>query len=108
MKAPKLFGAAWFLLLLTAADALAQEGHSITIPGPPLASVLSSIVNSMATVIAGLAITVFLVGAFWKVLFAGKEDEAKKGNSMMAGALKGFIIVGMSYAIIRVVFFVIY
>jgi hypothetical protein len=97
-------------LLLSLVPSLAEAQRTVHLwgNGITILQILNQVVYVGVTWIVPLALTMFLVGAFWKVLFAGKEESAKKGNTIMIDALVGLGIVALSYAIIRLIFFVIY
>ncbi len=86
-----------------AANSITISGSSLTLP-----EFLQHIVTMGATWIAALCTTLFLVGGFWMIINAGKEERAKQGKTIMTNALMGLGIILLSYAVIRTVFFIIF
>lgn len=52
-----------------------------------------------------VSVILFLIGAFYTVLYAGKEDKVKTGKDIMIGSLIGLAIIYGSYAILRTLFY---
>ena len=98
------------LLLPDAALAFTSTTRTFTVLGSSmtLPDFLQGIVTAGAQWIAALCTTLFLVGAFWKVINANKEERAKQGTTIMTNAVVGLGIVLLSYAIIRTVFYIIF
>ncbi len=101
-----LTAAAYILSL----PSLALAQNTITIYGSTmtLPEFLQGLVTAGAKWIGALCTTLFLVGAFWMVINAGKEERAKQGRTIMTNAFIGLAIVLLSYAIIRTIFYIIF
>ncbi len=111
MIRPRTIGILSFpFFFLSKGAAFAYDSRTINVPGVQISimDVLGKLVNIGVYWIAAFCATLFLIGALMKVGGAGKEEWAKKGNSIMIGAITGLAVVLLSYTIIRVVYFVIY
>lgn len=75
---------------------------------PTIPKILANLVVAMVGIATPLIITVFLYGAFLTVLMAHSEEQAKKGKTIMINAIFGLAVVAGSYAMIQMLFYVIY
>lgn len=66
-----------------------------------LTLIIIKIVEFLVTTATVVFTVLFLVGAFYMVLYAGKEDKVKAGKDIMIRSLIGLAIVQGSYAIVR-------
>ncbi len=95
---------------LCASPVAAAAQRYVTVYGNTidLQQFMGNIVSLGTRWIVGLTTTLFLIGAFMMVLFAGQQTKVDLGKKIMTGALTGLAVVMLSYAIIESVFYVIY
>jgi len=102
-----------FSILSFAGPTLASAQGYVTInmfgsSNVDLSMVWENVVGTLVSVASPIIIAVFLYGAFLTVTGAGKEDLSKRGKSIMIGAAIGLGIIMGSYAMMRMVYYVIY
>ena len=70
--------------------------------------IFNNVISYLAAGISFLAITMFMVGAFFIVFSRGEADTVKRGKDLMIGAIVGSAVVLGSYAILRTVLYFVY
>ena len=110
MKQALRFWLLLFLGMIVPALAQAEDAANayIQFTGTYIAlpQLLGNAVKAARLWIMPVVATVFLLGAFWMVIFAGKEDEVKRGKTMMVKSLIGMSIALMALSILNTVFYV--
>lgn len=105
MRRTPLSRLAGLCALLLAVPTFAWAGP-IHVPGiaiTPL-EILGNVIGWGVALAVPFATTLFLGGAFWTVAAAGKEEEVKRGHSIMVKSIIGLVIILLGYAIIEVIF----
>lgn len=66
-----------------------------------LTIIIMKVIAFLASTAVIVCTVLFLIGAFYVVLFAGKEERVKTGKDLMIGSLVGLAIIMGAYAIVR-------
>jgi hypothetical protein len=72
-------------------------------PAASVDTIIAAFINVLTIWLVPFAITAFLIGAFWMVLFAHSDESAGKGKKIMIGAVFGLAVATLSFAMLRLV-----
>ncbi|MDD4351455.1 MAG: hypothetical protein PHU71_00530 [Candidatus Gracilibacteria bacterium] len=68
-----------------------------------LSGLVIQIVNFALGFVGIIAIIMVILGGFWYLTAAGKEDQAKKGLQTLMYALVGIVLISMAFVIVNAV-----
>jgi hypothetical protein len=96
------------LLVAPTAVWAAYTPQTFTLPGPnmTIAGVLGNVLSWARAWIIPLTLTIFLLGAFWMIIFSASDTGVTQGKTMMKKAIIGMSIALMAFSIINVIFFI--
>jgi hypothetical protein len=96
-------------LLLVPASVLADyTPRAWSVPGGnyTITGLIGNALVWMRAWIVPLAITIFLLGAFWMIIFSWSDTGVTQGKTMIKKALIGMSIALMAYSILQIIFFI--
>lgn len=73
-----------------------------------IGAVVTGVINFLAMSIGAISSAIFIAGAFMVVVSRGQDAQVQKGKDLMKGALFGLVTVLGAYAILRVVFYLVF